>query len=80
VKTLIAATLACSLSAAAVNTGAREKNLDQCRSIQAELNRLEALRRGGGSAKQMDSWKRRMHDKQDDYSRLYCRRYRHLID
>jgi hypothetical protein len=68
------------LSTVSITALADEKKLEQCRSIQAELSRLEAFRKAGGTAKEMDSWKRRMHDKQDDYSRLYCRQYRFLID
>lgn len=55
---------------------AEEDTLKQCRAIQKEVARLESRREYGGSAKSMDSWKRRIHDKQDEYSKLYCRRYR----
>ena len=70
----IGATLA--LATAMSAPAADEKRLEQCRAINKDLTKLEALRRGGGSARQMDLWKRRIHDKQDQYSKLYCRKYR----
>ena len=79
-KKLLIITMAYCLSTVSLTAVADEEKLKQCRSIQAELSRLEALRREGGTAKKMDGWKRRMHDRQDDYSRLYCRQYRFLID
>ena len=65
---------------ACATTTADEKILKQCRAIKSDLNRLESLREGGGSAKKMDGWKRRIHDKQDEYSKLYCRQYRFQLD
>ena len=70
----------CALSLACAAASADDKVLKQCQAIQKELVRLESLREGGGSARKMDSWKRRMHDKQDEYSKLYCRQYRFQLD
>ncbi|MEH6580534.1 MAG: hypothetical protein V7754_01270 [Halioglobus sp.] len=57
-----------------------EQLLKQCRALKQEVARLDALREGGGSARKMDGWKRQIHDKQDEYSRLYCRQYRFELD
>ena len=79
-KNILRNILTCALLLICSNAIAEKKNLDQCRAIQVELNRLESLRKVGGSAKEMDNWKRRMHKKQDQYSKLYCRQYRFLSD
>ena len=60
--------------------GANEKLLKECKALQKEITRLESLRSDGGSARKMDNWKRQIHDKQDDYSKLYCRQYRFQLD
>ena len=70
----IALALACTTSVA------DEQVLKQCKAITKELAKLQYLREGGGTARKMDTWKRRMHDKQDEYSRLYCRQYRFQLD
>ena len=70
----IALALTCTISLA------DDKLLKQCKAIKKELAKLESLREGGGSAGKMDGWKRRMHDQQDEYSRLYCRQYRFQLD
>jgi hypothetical protein len=54
--------------------------LKKCRGIKHQLAKLESLREYGGSAKKMDNWKRQIHDKQDEYSKLYCRQYRFELD
>ena len=59
---------------------ADEALLKKCSKIKSDLARLEAKREYGGSARQMDNWKRSMHDKQDEYSRLYCRQFRFELD
>ncbi len=70
----IALALTCSTSIA------DDKLLKQCQAIKKELTKLESLREDGGSARKMDGWKRRIHDKQDEYSKLYCRQYRFQLD
>ena len=77
---LLNISVGCALTLVCTTAIAEEKLLQQCRSIKSELTRLESLRKGGGTAKQMDGWKRRMHDKQDEYSKLYCRQYRFELD
>ena len=69
-----------SLALLGAAAAADKTTLDQCRAVKAELNRLEGLRKEGGTAKKMDGWKRRIHDQQDEYSRLYCRQYRFELD
>ncbi len=59
---------------------ADEKLLKKCQGIKHQLAKLESLREYGGSAKKMDNWKRQIHDKQDEYSKLYCRQYRFELD
>ncbi|MEH6568232.1 MAG: hypothetical protein V7709_04090 [Halioglobus sp.] len=59
---------------------ADEKLLKKCQGIKYQLAKLESLREYGGSAKKMDNWKRQIHDKQDEYSKLYCRQYRFELD
>lgn len=54
--------------------------IKQCNAINKSIEKLEQHRESGGSAKQMDRWKRRIHDKQDEYSTLYCRRFRFELD
>jgi hypothetical protein len=68
--------LALIMSGASHHSSADEQELKQCQAIKDRLQRLEALRADGGSAKKMDAWKRQIHQQQDEYSRLYCRRYR----
>lgn len=59
---------------------ADEKLLKKCQGIKYQIAKLESLREYGGSAKKMDNWKRQIHDKQDEYSKLYCRQYRFELD
>jgi hypothetical protein len=70
----------CALALACTTVTADEDELNQCRSIKGDLNKLENLRKGGGTAKKMDRWKRQIHDKQDEYSRLHCRAHRFELD
>ena len=80
---LIAMAFSCVLaSACPAAVGAatqKEKRLEQCRKIDYQLRKLETLRRHGGTARKMDRWLRRMHTKQDEYSKLYCRRHRYTL-
>jgi hypothetical protein len=59
---------------------AEDTVLKKCQGIKLQLAKLESLREYGGSAKKMDNWKRQIHDKQDEYSKLYCRQYRFELD
>ena len=68
--------LGLSLALACTAATADEKALQKCKALKQDLSKLEALRRYGGSKKKMDGWKRSMHDRQDEYSKLYCRQYR----
>ena len=70
----------CALALACSAATADENLLDKCRSIKVDLSKLETLRQGGGTAKKMDTWKRKIHDKQDEYSRLHCRAHRFELD
>ena len=72
--------IALSTGPVTISYAADQKVLKQCQAIQSEITRLESLRQDGGSAKQMDTWKRRIHDKQDQYSKFYCRKYRSQLD
>lgn len=72
--------VSCALAIVCTGAAADEKLLKQCRTIKSQLTRLESLRAGGGSARKMDGWKRQIHDKQAQYSRLYCRQYRFELD
>ena len=68
------------LALACTTSIADDTLLKQCQAIKKELTKLESLREGGGTAKKMEGWKRRIHDKQDEYSKLYCRQYRFQLD
>lgn len=68
------------VTAGALPATANEDLLKKCSKIKSDLARLEAKREYGGSARQMDNWKRSIHDKQDEYSRLYCRQFRFQLD
>lgn len=57
-------------------TVAADDTLEQCRELQAEMDRYEELRRDGGSAEDMDAWKRARRESQAEFRDLGCH-YRH---
>ena len=54
---------------------ARALPLDDCRKIQRKIDHYTALRRGGGSSKQMESWKRKRQEYKDRFRLGNCKRH-----
>jgi hypothetical protein len=50
-------------------------DLQQCRSLQQKIERLDAQRKKGGSASQMDRWKRQRQGIKDEFNALRCRNW-----
>jgi len=67
------------LGAASAVAADKDKRLENCRELIAKIDKLESHRRRGGSAGQMDSWKRQIHRAQADYSRLNCKKLRRRL-
>lgn len=65
------------LAMTSTGTIAREPDasLDTCRQIKEKIERLDALRKGGGSAQKMDQWKRRRQVHKDEFDALRCRHW-----
>ncbi len=70
---LVAATLT------TVSTGAvaqeADASLDTCLQLQEKIERLDARRKGGGSAQEMDQWKRQRQVYKDQFNALRCRHW-----
>ncbi len=50
----------------------KEQRLRECRKLQAEIQRLESLRRDGGNPRQMDDWKRQRNERQRSFRDRGC--------
>ena len=48
-------------------------SLSKCQRLADAIEKYSDLRRAGGSAKQMDTWKRRRSDKEDQFKRYDCK-------
>jgi len=70
-------TLTLAISAAPVPGLADDAKVAQCEALKRAIERYDERRRGGGSAAQMDSWKRARQEKKDVFDRLKCR---HILD
>ena len=79
-KTVLKITLPLILACSGVSASASDKELAKCQQVQNKIGQLETQRQKGGSARQMDAWKRSLHNWQDEYTRLYCRQYRFKLD
>jgi hypothetical protein len=51
-------------------------SLDQCQKLKDKIDHYANLRRAGGSASRMDSWKRSRRKKQEVFNEKECWRYR----
>ncbi|MEQ8802534.1 hypothetical protein [Haliea sp.] len=64
---------------AMVSTGAisqeADASLDTCRQLRDRIERLDARRKGGGSAQKMDQWKRQRQVYKDQFDALRCRHW-----
>lgn len=56
-----------------------QSTLKQCQSIRNHIHHLEEKRRDGGTAAQMNQWKRREHKYNDQYAKYNCKRYRNRL-
>ena len=54
---------------------ARDGPLAQCRHYYAQIEYYTALRRNGGSGKNMEQWRQLRHDLKQRYDRLQCRKW-----
>lgn len=54
---------------------AQDVSLQQCKSWYNKIEHITDLRRAGGSAKRMDSWKRQRRAYEDKFKEANCRRY-----
>ncbi|MEQ9463667.1 MAG: hypothetical protein RJQ10_08400 [Haliea sp.] len=70
-----------SLAAAASGSVAQEADasLETCRQLQQKIERLDARRKGGGSAQKMDQWKRQRQVYKDQFADLKCRHWRNRL-
>jgi hypothetical protein len=55
---------------------AQEASLAQCQALQDRMARYTALRRKGGSASQMESWRNQLRKAEAKFSEKGCRGYR----
>ncbi len=64
---------ACCLS----STAQAEKSgtLSLCQTLQSRIGYYEALRREGGSAQEMDNWRKQRRAQQKEFGRLRCSRW-----
>ena len=54
---------------------AQTASLEKCRSLQERIERYTRLRRKGGSASQMDSWKRQLRKSEEQFREYGCREF-----
>ncbi|GAB3279300.1 hypothetical protein [Parahaliea aestuarii] len=55
---------------------AEDPELKACQRLKNSMDSYETKRRSGGSAAQMDRWKRARQEKKDEYDQRRCRQYR----
>ncbi len=52
-----------------------DASLETCRQLQLQIERLDARRKGGGSVRKMDQWKRQRQVYKDQFDDLKCRHW-----
>jgi hypothetical protein len=56
--------------------GAQEASLAQCQALKDRIDRYTALRRHGGTASQMEGWKKQLRRAEATFREKECRAYR----
>ncbi len=76
-QAIAAALLTAALAAGSTSSFAQEASasIETCRQLQEKIQRLDALRKGGGSAQRMDQWKRQRQSYKDEFDALRCRHW-----
>jgi len=54
---------------------AEQGSLKQCQRIDKRIDKLDTLRRKGGSGKQMEKWRKQRHKLSDKAYHLNCRKF-----
>ena len=57
------------------SVSAQEVSIEKCQRLKDHIEYYDGLRRKGGSAQQMESWKRSRADVEDDFREYHCRKY-----
>ena len=74
IKTLkIAGILIC--LCVSVSALAKQGSYKQCHSISKQIENIDIKRKRGGSAKQMDAWRKKRHQLSDQAYQLHCRKH-----
>lgn len=55
---------------------AQEGSLSSCQSIKDRIDYYQSLRRKGGTAQQMETWKKYKKREQKKFSRMNCKKWR----
>jgi len=63
----------------APTAGAQEASLEQCQALKDRIHRYTALRRLGGTARQMESWREQLRKAEAKFSEKGCRAYRRKL-
>ncbi len=58
---------------------AQDATLQQCQRYKDQTDRYQQLRRQGGHGEQMDQWKNKMREYQQQYRDGNCHKYRHQL-
>ncbi|QKQ27810.1 hypothetical protein [Candidatus Reidiella endopervernicosa] len=58
---------------------ASKGSLAQCQSVQDQINYYTNLRRAGGSARTMESWKRSRQKQKDRFTKHNCKQWRNKL-
>ncbi len=71
----ISGCIAILLNNAALAGPAKQASLEECLQLRAEIEDYTELRRRGGSAEDMDDWKRSRRELEQRFRDMRCRRY-----
>lgn len=72
--------LSCSLNIAVVDSAfAQKASLEQCQKLQKKIARLTSLRRGGGNAIRMETWRQQRKRYEHQFREYRCRTHGKLL-
>lgn len=72
--------LPCALNFGLIDEATAEKaSLEQCRKLQRKIDRLTSLRRGGGNATRMETWRQQRKRYEEQFREHRCRSYGKLL-
>jgi hypothetical protein len=63
-------------SVTAPTAAAQDASLEQCQALKDRIERYTALRRKGGSTRQMEGWKKQLRSAEEQFRDKDCRAYR----